>query len=113
MVTIDQVQRGFTRFVDGHITAAFDGWQRAIVGGAAGLLAANLPKLVKTYGSHPVVAALGVYDAETGRIDIDSLYNAFVPQLGMDKIPVNIPKVGTIKLGRDEFDALLRYIKEA
>jgi hypothetical protein len=31
----------------------------------------------------------------------------------MDKIPVTIPKVGTIKLGRDEFDALLRYIKES
>ena len=113
MVTIEQVQRGFTRFVDGHVAAAFDGWQRAIVGGAAGLLAANFPKLVKTYGGHPMVAALGVWDAETGRIDIDSLYNAFVPQLGMDKIPVTIPKVGTIKLCRDEFDALLRYIKEA
>lgn len=113
MVTIEQVQRGFTRFVDGHITTAFDGWQRAIVGGAAGLLAANFPNLVKTYGSHPMVAALGVWDAETGRIDIDSLYDAFVPQLGMDKIPVNIPKVGTIKLGRDEFDTLMRYIKEA
>ena len=113
MVTIDQVQRGFTRFVDGHVAGAFEGWQRAVVAGAAGLLSANFPNLVKTYGSHPMVAALGVWDAETGRIDIDSLYNAFVPQLGMDKIPVTIPKVGTIKLGRDEFDALLRYIREA
>ena len=113
MVTIDQVQRGFTRFADGHVAGAFEGWQRAVVAGAAGLLSANFPNLVKTYGSHPMVAALGVWDAETGRIDIDSLYNAFVPQLGMDKIPVTIPKVGTIKLGREEFDALLRYIKEA
>lgn len=113
MVTIDQVQIGFTRFVDGHVAGAFEGWQRAVVAGTAGLLSANFPNLVKTYGSHPMVAALGVWDAETGRIDIDSLYNAFVPQLGMDKIPVTIPKVGTIKLGRDEFDALLRYIKEA
>lgn len=113
MATIDQVQRGFTRFVDGHIAGAFDGWQRAVVAGAAGLLAANFPKLVKTYASHPVVAALGVYDPETGFIDIDSVYNAFVPQLGIDKVPVSIPKLGTIKLGREEFDALLRYIKEA
>lgn len=113
MVTIDQVQRGFTRFVDGHVAGAFEGWQRVVVAGAAGLLSANFPNLVKTYGSHPMVAALGVWDAETGRMDIDSLYNAFVPQLGIDKIPVTIPKVGTIKLGRDEFDALLRYIREA
>lgn len=113
MATIDQVQRGFTRFVDGHIAGAFEGWQRAVVAGAAGLLAANFPKLVKTYASNPMVAALGVYDPETGFIDIDSVYNAFVPQLGMDKIPITIPKVGTIKLGTEEFDALRRYIKEA
>ena len=113
MVTIEQVQRGFARFADVHIASAFDGWQRAVVGGAAGLLAANLPNLVKIYSSHPVVAALGVLDAETGRIDVDSIYNAFVPQLGIDKIPITIPKLGTIKLGRDEFDTMLRYIKEA
>lgn len=113
MATIEQVQRGFTRFVDMHIACAFDGWQRAVVAGASALLAANFPNIVKTYGSHPLVSALGVWDAETGRIDVDSVYNAFVPQLGSDKVPLSIPKVGTIKLGRDEFDALLRYIKEA
>lgn len=113
MATIEQVQRGFTRFVDGHIAGAFEGWQRAVVAGAAGLLAANFPNLVKTYASHPMVAALGVYDAATGIIDIDAVYNAFVPQLGAEKVPVTIPKLGTIKLGREEFDALLRYIKEA
>ena len=113
MVTIEQVQKGFTRFVDGHIAFAFEGWHRAVVAGASGLVAANFPNLVKIYGNHPIVAALGVLDAETGRIDVDSIYNAFVPQLGTDKIPISIPTIGTIKLGRDEFDTLLRYIKEA
>lgn len=113
MATIEQLQRGFTRFVDNHIVCAFEGWQRAVVAGASGLLAANFPKLVKIYANHPIVSALGVYDPVTGYVDIDSIYNAFVPQLGTDKIPVSIPKVGTIKLGREEFDALMRYIKEA
>lgn len=113
MVTIEQAQRGFTRMVDNHIAVAFDGWQRAIVAGAAGLLAANFPKIVKTYAEHPLVAALGVYNAETGQIDIDSLYNAFVPKMGEDKLPISIPKIGTIKLGKEEFDILRQYIKEA
>ena len=60
-----------------------------------------------------MVAALGVYNPEAGTIDIDKLYQAFVPHMGADKIPVTIPKIGTIKLGRDEIDALVRYIKEA
>ena len=113
MATIQQVQRGFVNFVDNEVAMAFDGWQKAVVAGAAGLLAANLPNLVKVYGSHPMVAAMGVYDPAANSVNIDALYNAFVPKLGAEKIPLSIPKIGTIKLGRDEIDALMRYIKEA
>ena len=113
MATIAQVQRGFALFVDNEVASAFDGWQKAIVGGAAALLAANFPNLVKVYGAHPIVAALGVYNAEAGTVDIDTLYKAFVPNMGSDKIPVSIPKIGTIKIGKEEIDILMRYIKEA
>lgn len=113
MVTITQIQRGFALFVDNEIAAAFTGWQKAVVAGAAGMLAANLPNLVKVYGAHPLVAALGVYDANSGMVNVDALYNAFVPKLGADKIPLTIPKIGTIRMGQPEIDILMRYIKEA
>ena len=113
MATIKQVQVGFANFVDNYIAGAFTGWQKAVVVGGATLFAANLPNMVKVYGENPVVAALGVYNHAAGTIDIDKLYQAFVPHLGADKIPVTIPKIGTIKLGKDEIDALVRYIKEA
>lgn len=113
MVTISQIQKGFVRFVDNEVAAAFTGWQKAVVAGAAGLLAANFPNLVNTYTSHPIVAALGVYDPQSGSVNIDALYNAFVPKMGQDKIPITIPKIGTIKMGQPEIDALMRYIKEA
>ena len=113
MATLLQVQRGFVNFVDNEVAVAFDGWQKAVVAGAAGLMAANLPKLAKTYGSQPFVAVLGVYDEKTGNVNIDDLYSAFVPRLGNDKIPISIPKIGTIRMGREEIDLLMRYIKEA
>jgi hypothetical protein len=113
MATIPQIQRGFTRFVDMHLAGAFDGWQKAIVVGGATLLSINMPNLVKMYGQHPLVAALGVYRPETESVDIDTLYNAFVPHLGGDKIPVVVPKVGVIKIGKDEIDLIVKYIKEA
>ena len=113
MATITQIQRGFTRFVDSHLAGAFSGWQKAIVVGGASLIAVNMPNLVALYGTHPVVAALGVYNPDAGTVDIDALYNAFVPHLGGDKLPVAIPKVGTIKLGKEDIDILMRYIKEA
>lgn len=113
MANIAQIQRGFTLFVDNEVATAFDGWQKAIVGGAAALLAANFPNLVKVYGAHPIVAALGVYDSASGNINIDALHKAFTAKLGTDKIPLNIPKLGTIRLGKEEIDLLARYIKEA
>ena len=113
MTSVSQIQRGFVHFVDAEVAPAFDGWQKAIVAGSAGLLAANLPNLVKLYGSHPVVAALGVYDASSGAVNLDALYNAFVPKLGEEKIPITIPKIGTIKLGREQIDRLMMHIKEA
>ena len=113
MVTISQIQKGFVRFVDNEVAAAFTGWQKAVVAGAAGLLAANFPNLVNTYAAHPIVAALGVYDPQNGSVNIDALYNAFVPKMGQDKIPITIPKIGTIKMGQPEIDVLMRYIKEA
>lgn len=113
MATIKQVQTGFARFIDNHIAGAFEGWQKAVVVGGATLLTANLSNLVKTYGSNPMVAAMGIYNPEAGTVDIDALYNAFVPNLGTDKIPVTIPRIATLKLGKEDLDILCRYIKEA
>lgn len=113
MVNTAQIQRGFTRFVDEHVAVAFTGWQQAVVAGGAALLAANMPNIVKVYGELPIVAAMGVYDSTSGNVNIDALYNAFAPKLGADKIPLSIPKIGTIRLGREEIDILMRYIKEA
>lgn len=113
MATIQQIQRGFAAFVDTEVACAFEGWQRAVVAGFAGLVAANAHKLVEVYGKHPFVTALGVYDSESDSIDLDSLYNAFVPRLGAEKIPISIPKIGTIRIGRPEIDALMRHIREA
>ena len=112
MVSISQIQRGFTLFIDNEVAAVFEGWQKANISGGAGLLAANYPNIVKSYSGNPVVAALGIYDANTGMVNIDAVHNAFVPKLGTEKIPISIPKIGTIKFGREEIDTLMRYIKE-
>ena len=47
MATIQQVQKGFARFIDTDIAGAFEGWQKAVVVGGATLLTANFPNLVK------------------------------------------------------------------
>jgi hypothetical protein len=113
MATINQIQRGFVTFIDRDVSTAFEGWQRAAVVGGATLLAANFPRLAEMYGSNPMVAAFGIYNRDAGTIDIDNLYKVFVPQLGNEKIPITLPKIGTIKMGREEIDLLVKYIREA
>ena len=113
MATIKQVQNGFASFIDKEVAGAFEGWQKAVVVGGATLLAANLPNIIKFYANNPLVSAMGIYNSDSGTINIDALYNAFVPNLGNNKIPVSIPKIGTVKLGKEELDLLVHYIKES
>ena len=110
MATVQQVQDGFVRFVDNYVACAFEGWKKYAVSGGAALLANNIPRLI---GSYPVISALGVYNPENGIVDVDALHEAFVSRLGNEKIPVQIMPKDTIKLGRDDLEALIRCIKEA
>ena len=111
MVRMDQVQRGLAAFIDNELMPSLTGWDKVLVGGGAGLLSAKLPQIVSQF---PVVAALGLYDAASNQVDIDALYNAIVPHIGTEALPLKIPMVGiTVKIGRQEIDALYRYVKEA
>ena len=111
MASIQQIQRGAVRFADSELVPAFAGAEKILVGGAVALLISNLENIVKQYTAHPVVAMLGVY--KDGEVDVDALYQAFAPRFGAEKIPVKIPMVGTIKIGKSEVDKIYQYIKEA
>lgn len=113
MATIQQIQKAAARFVDQDIAPAFSGGERILVSGAAGLLIANSGKLVAQYAAHPMVAALGVLDTQSGEIDVDALYQAFAPKFGNEKIQLKIPVVGTIRIGKAEVDRFYQYVKEA
>ena len=111
MVSMDKVQRGLAAFLDRELIPSLSGWDKVLVGGGAGILTAKLPQVIAQY---PVVAALGLYDAANNQVDIDALHNAVTPYIGTEALPVKIPVVGiTIKVGKQEIDALYRYIKEA
>lgn len=111
MVTIDKVQMGLAAFIDRELIPSLSGWDKVLVGGGAGLLAARLPRLIASY---PVMATLGIYNPENNQIDIDAVYKAASPYVGAEALPVKIPMLGiTVKIGKEEIDSLYRYIKEA
>ena len=111
MVRMDQVQRGLAAFLDRELIPSLSGWDKVLVGGGAGILTARLPQMISQY---PVAATLGLYDAANNQVDIDSLYQAVTPYIGAEALPLKIPMLGiTVKIGKQEIDALYRYIKEA
>ena len=113
MATIQQIQTAAARFVDQDLAPAFSGGERIFVAGAAGLMIGNAGKLVAQYAMHPLVAAMGVIDAQSGEIDVDALYQAFAPKFGNEKIPLKVPVIGTIRIGKAELDRFYQYVKEA
>ena len=118
MATMKQVQTGLARFIDNHIATAYTGIDRIVLLGGATLLVSGLHNILKQYASSPLLAAVGVYDPDSGFVDVDALYNAFVPHMGAEKLPVELPRMGkinlgTIKLGKEDIDTLVRYIREA
>lgn len=112
MATIQQIQTGAARFIDNELLPSFTGWQKVLVGGGTGLLLKNLPNTLDALAASPMVAALGVYNAQNGTVDIDALAAAFLPQMGAEALPVSIPGGITVRLTRADFEKLIRYIKE-
>ena len=113
MATIAQIQKGTAAFIDAELLPAFTSWQKVLVGGGAGLLLKNLPQTINLLAQNPVVAALGVYNASNGTVDIDALADAFLPQMGTDALPITIPGGITVRLTKADFEKLIRHIKEA
>jgi hypothetical protein len=114
MVTIAQMQRGMTEFIDRELIPHLSGMERIVVGGGGTLIAAKLPEVLTKFSDHPLLSVFGLIDKEHGTMDIDAVYNAVKPYMGTESFPVKIPIVGvTLKMGHNEINQLLRYIKES
>ena len=107
MVPMENVKSGLARFVDREIAPGLSGWDKVIVAGGLAVMIKNLPNVIAKY---PILSTLGVSDTE---VDIDSLYEAAIPYLN-EKMPIQIAVIGiTLKIGKQELDALYKYIMEA
>ena len=107
MVPMENVKAGLARFVDREIAPGLSGWDKVIVAGGLAVMIKNLPNVIAKY---PILSTLGVSDTE---VDIDTLYEAAIPYVN-EKMPLKVPGIGiTLKIGKQELDALYKYIKEA
>lgn len=107
MIPMETVKMGLAAFVDREIAPGLSGWDKVIVAGGLAVIIKRLPDLIAKY---PMLSAFGVSETE---VDIDTLYEAATPYVN-EKMPLKIPGIGiTLKIGKQELDALYKYIKEA
>lgn len=111
MVTIEQVQRGFTQFVDGEISK-LSGMQKWAVGAMTALYASKLRDVADSLQSKPAIAVLGVI-CDNNRVDIDALYNALRPYAERCPATIDIPVIGTMTLTSADIDRLYDCIRSA
>lgn len=112
MVDIAQIQRGAAKFIDAEFLPHFGDFKsKLIVGGVTALFLEGLPNMLQQYMAHPMVAALNI--VHDGKIDIDAVYNAFVPRMGTERLDFTLPVIGKIYMSKEDMDRLYECIKGA
>lgn len=111
MVTMEQVKNGLIKYIDSDIMPHLTGLRKIGMGVYVALAADRAVEMAMQYREHPAVAVLGVIDSE-GNVDIERMYQAISPMVqGGEKIPVDIPLIGEIRMDKTDVEKLYRYIK--
>lgn len=111
MVTMERVKNGLIKYIDTDIMPHLTGARKIGLGVYVALASDKVTDIVMQYRENPAVAVLDVIDAE-GNIDIDRLYQAVLQMVQSgEKIPIEIPLIGEIRLDKSDVENIYRYIK--
>ena len=64
MVRINSVATGLANYIDTEILPKMGGWQRWVVGSAAGIALKRADRLITALADHPLIKATGIIDSE-------------------------------------------------
>lgn len=111
MVSIQQVQQGLIRYIDTDILPHLTGFKKVGLGVYVALASDRVSSMILNAKDHPAISVTGVID-ELGNVDIDRIYNAVLPMVqNGEKIPIDIPMIGEIRIDSTDVEKLYRYIK--
>lgn len=111
MVTMEHVKNGLIKYIDADIMPHLTGLRKVGLGVYVALASDKAVEMAIQHRNHPAVSVLDVID-DDGNVDIDRLYQAIAPMVqGGEKIPVEIPLIGEIRMDKTDIENLYRYIK--
>lgn len=108
MVTVEQIKAGLGDYLQTKMMPRLDSKRQFVMGMAYGLCMGRLDAVIAEAGKNQIVKAMGLID-ESGRVDIDALYNAAIAQMqAQQRLQIDIPLMGAFTF--DEAD--LRELRE-
>lgn len=111
MITLQQAQIGLVRYIESDVMPHLDGMKKVGLGIYAGLAGNNISTLISKYAHHPAVEVMGIID-DAGNIDLDAVYQAALPLFSNgQRVPINIPLIGTLTVDKTDLDKLYQYMK--
>lgn len=112
MITLEQAQRGLTKYIDNDILPHINGLKKIGVGMYAALAIENLKNAYQQNKDNPVISMIAVFD-ENDMIDIDKVYDVVYPMFANgEKYTLGVPLVGEITFTRNDLEKIYSYMKE-
>ena len=112
MITLEQAQRGLTKYIDNDILPHIGGLKKVGVGMYAALAIENLKNAYQQNKDNPAISMIAVFD-ENDMIDIDKVYDVVYPMFANgEKYPLDVPLVGEITFTRNDLAKIYSYMKE-
>lgn len=103
----NEIQDGIIKFITQDMLPKTDGWRRVAFGTCIMLAAEK--DFTSEIMSSPVTQLLGITN-DDGRINIDRLKDALQQQIGMQKLTIDIPAVGSFKVGQSDIEKIYKNI---
>lgn len=112
MVSLGQIQKGLTRFVDTDMLPMLTGWQKWGFGTIAGLSLSKISNIFNSIKGNSFIATLGVVDAND-MVDIDTIYKEVHKVAQQGPMTIDVPMLGALTLNAQDVEKLYRYIRES
>lgn len=113
MVTVQQIEKGFARWLDNELMPQMpqSGWKKVLAGAAASLMIKRGGSMVTALMEHQVVKALDI--ARDGEIDLETIRDEVKANMTAEGLRIDIPLIGALTMHKSDIDTLCAYIMEA
>jgi hypothetical protein len=110
MVDINTIKKSLAIYLETEMLEKINGWQAWVVGGMASIALEKWADIFNAIKDNPLLTTMEII--KDGKVNIELLYEHFLPQAKKQSITFNLPVIGNITLRDNDIEKLYSIIKE-